>query len=283
MPTLTLENIGLSYVDGHSDLKVLDDVSLVVSEGQSIAIIGPSGCGKSSLLRIICGLQKPTSGRVCTDGTPIVSPQEDIGLILQDFGLLPWKNALENAALGLKVRGVPKRERLRLSSQALDRVELSEFKGAYPNELSGGMKQRLAIARALAMDAKILLMDEPLSSLDALLRERMQEMVLKLWQDGRYSQIIVTHSIDEAVFLGQRIVVMSPRPGRIVGEIDNADMGGSSYRSSDVFHRRVDEVREMLKFGVRAFAADASFRDTAIAGMRCAERAYTDSEESEDE
>lgn len=247
MGAISFSNVKLSYGRGDSSVCALDGLTLDVEAGTSVAVIGPSGCGKSSMLSIASGLVRPDSGSVSVCGNPVSGPQKECALILQDFGLLPWKNVLENAALGLKLRHVGRQERNAAAQEALRKVELTGFESSYPSQLSGGMKQRLAMARALAMDASVLLMDEPLSALDALLRERLQDAILNLWKDGGYTQIIVTHSIDEAVFLGQRIVVMSPRPGRIVGCVDNPEVGECAYRSSSLFHVRTNEVREILR------------------------------------
>ena len=177
--------------------------------------------------------------------------REGTALILQDFGLLPWKDVFHNAELGLKIRKLPADERRRRTMAALERVGLAGFERSYPRQLSGGMQQRLAMARALAMDVDTLLMDEPLSALDALLREELQDTLLEQWLQGGYTQLLVTHSIEEAVYLGQRIVVMAPRPGRVVAQIDNFEMGSRSYRGEELFYQRCRQVRAALDEGVR--------------------------------
>ena len=184
-------------------------------------------------------------------GERITGPRDDCALILQDYGLLPWMSVYKNAELGLSVRGVEKEERRRRTLEALERVGLAGFEKAWPSELSGGMQQRLALARAVAMQADLLLMDEPLSALDALLREDMQLMLLRLWNEGGYGQLLVTHSIEEAVLLGQRIVVMAPRPGRIVAQVENPGMGTPEYRTTQEFFAKCNEVREALAGGAR--------------------------------
>ena len=228
----------------------LEGLSLDVPAGESLAIIGPSGCGKSTLLRLAAGLIAPTAGTVRADGIEIASPRQEITLILQDYGLLPWKNVFRNAELGLRIRGVPRVERETRTQAALEQVGLAGFEQAFPSELSGGMQQRLALARAIALDAQVLLMDEPLSALDAFLREELQEQLLELWLDTHNTQILVTHSIEEAVFLGKRIVVMTSGPGRIVACIDNPDVGMPGYRSSEAFFARCREVRAALSQAV---------------------------------
>lgn len=232
-------------------LRALDDLTLSVHEGEAVSIIGPSGCGKSTLLRLAAGLAAPTHGQVTQDGDPLSEPCQGTALILQDFGLLPWKSVYANAELGLKIRGIDADARRAKTLAALERVGLSGFEKSYPNQLSGGMQQRLALARAIAMDIDTLLMDEPLSALDALLREDLQDALLELWAKSRYTQVLVTHSIEEAVYLGQRIVVMAPRPGRVVAQVANSEMGQRSYRDTDLFFERCREVRRALDEGVR--------------------------------
>lgn len=243
---LAIEDVSLKYAGARGVLCALEGVTLEVASRQSVAIIGPSGCGKSSLLKIACGLIHPTSGTARIDGNIIEKPRKETSLVLQDFGLLPWKRVIDNCALGLKIRGVGKRERSEAAQRALARVQLEGFEQAFPAELSGGMKQRLAIARALAYDIDLLLLDEPLSALDALLREEMQDMLLNLWMHGSYAQVLVTHSIEEAVFLGQRILIMGPRPGSIVQVLDNPCAGDVSCRRSAVFHEMCDCLRSAL-------------------------------------
>lgn len=251
---LELRDVTVEYPTPARDvdtLKALDHLSLSIETGEAVCIIGPSGCGKSTALRLASGLARPTKGEVLAHGERIAGPRGDCALILQDYGLLPWMSVYKNAELGLSVRGVEKEERRRRTLEALERVGLAGFEKAWPSELSGGMQQRLALARAVAMQADLLLMDEPLSALDALLREDMQLMLLRLWNEGGYGQLLVTHSIEEAVLLGQRIVVMAPRPGRIVAQVENPGMGTPEYRSTQEFFAKCNEVREALAGGAR--------------------------------
>ncbi len=258
-------------VDYYSDstrkqsLRALDGLNLEVASGEALAIIGPSGCGKSTMLRLASGLMKPSSGEVRLNSQAIDAPRQDSALILQDYGLLPWKTVFANAELGLKIAGVPTAERKSRTAKALEQVGLTGFEKRYPAELSGGMQQRLALARALAMDVKLLLMDEPLSALDALMREELQNTLLDLWKSSGHTQILVTHSIEEAVFLGQRIVVMAPRPGRVVGTLENPEMGKKSYRSDDIFFERVKQVRKLLDAGMAGAVSVGSKTDVASA------------------
>ncbi len=246
MATLEFDHIGMTYEGLDHSVRALDALSLCVAEGEPVAVIGPSGCGKSTLLLLAAGLLRPTAGAVLVAGAPVVGPRRQTALILQDFGLLPWKTVEQNAALGLTVRGVSRAEVRERSGAALERVGLAEFARSYPGELSGGMRQRVALARAVALDADLLLMDEPLSALDALKREDLQDVLLELWQRRGHTQVLVTHSIEEAVFLGRRVVVMSPRPGRVAALVDNPGMGGEGYRSSEEFYRVATRLRELL-------------------------------------
>ncbi len=180
------------------------------------------------------------------DGRPLEGVRRTTSLILQDFGLLPWKTVFHNAALGLEIRGHGHAELRERVMGALEQVGLAEFEHAYPGELSGGMRQRLALARALALDADLLLMDEPLSALDALTREDLQDVLLDLWRQRRHTAVVVTHSIEEAVYLGRRVVVLTPRPGRIAAVVENPGVGEPEFRDSREFHERVVELRRLL-------------------------------------
>ncbi|MDP2181028.1 MAG: ABC transporter ATP-binding protein [Actinomycetota bacterium] len=246
MATLDFDSAGLTYVGVGSTVRALDDVELSVADGESVAIIGPSGCGKSSMLLLASGLLAPTVGEMRVAGSPVSGTRRTTALILQDFGLLPWKTVRHNAALGLEIRGVARPEIAKRVHSSLDSVGLAEFENAYPGELSGGMRQRLAVARALALDADLLLMDEPLSALDALTREDLQGLLLCLWQDRGHTSVLVTHSIEEAVFLGQRVVVLTPRPGSVARIVDNPGVGESGHRESVGFYERCAEVRRIL-------------------------------------
>ncbi len=249
MTTLSFDDVTLTYEGSDRSVRALDALSLEVASGEPIAIIGPSGCGKSTLLLMATGLLRPTVGSVRVGGSAIAGPRRETALILQDFGLLPWKTVEANAGLGLQVRGVPRAEVRSRADAALERVGLAEFAHSYPAELSGGMRQRLALARAVALDADVLLMDEPLSALDALKREDLQDVLLELWKRRGHTQVLVTHSIEEAVFLGRRIVVMTPRPGRVAAIVDNLGMGSAGYRASEEYHERCVQLRSMLAGG----------------------------------
>ncbi len=246
MADVRVEQLSVTYRGVEADVRALSSVDLELTEGEPVAIIGPSGCGKSTLLLAIAGLIAADSGTVRVAGALLEGPRLHTALILQDFGLLPWKTVLANAELGLAIRRHPPEERRRRAMEALQRVGLGEFVHAYPAELSGGMRQRLALARALALDADLLLMDEPLSALDALTREDLQELLLELWRDRAHTPVLVTHSIEEAVYLGRRVVIMSPRPGHVSTIVANPDMGSHDYRQTEAFYAKCAEVRGLL-------------------------------------
>ena len=198
----------------------LDHVSLDVEQGEFITLVGPSGCGKSTMLNLIGGLLNPTSGSILVNGKAVKGPSPDRGVIFQQYALFPWLTARQNVEFGLRLQGVPKRERSARAQKYLELVGLGEFGDALPKELSGGMKQRCAIARAYAVHPSLLLMDEPFGALDALTRVQMQDDLLDTWQKERRTIVFITHDVDEAVYLASRVVVMSPRPGRISEIID---------------------------------------------------------------
>ncbi|MFQ5856693.1 MAG: ABC transporter ATP-binding protein [Anaerolineae bacterium] len=204
-------------------VEALRNVSVTVKQDEFLTIIGPSGCGKTTLLRIVDGLTPIDSGRILIDGTPITGPGPDRAMVFQSFGLLPWKTTLDNIAFGLQLRKVPAIERKEIAREYINLVGLDGFEDAYPHELSGGMQQRVGIARALATDPEILLMDEPFGAIDAQTRELMQEELLRIWSTKRKTVVFVTHSIDEAVYLSDRILVLSARPGQ-VREILDVDL-----------------------------------------------------------
>jgi len=243
---LKLRAVGLTYRSAQKETRALDGFSLEVACGEPIAIIGPSGCGKTSLLNLIAGLRAPTTGEVIVRGQTVTKPRQQTSLILQDYGLLPWKTVLDNAALGLVVQKVSRSAARAQAQEALRTVGIEDFAAAYPGELSGGMRQRLALARAMALQTDLMLMDEPLSALDALTREELQNVLLDLWQNAAYAQVLVTHSVEEAVLLGKRIVLMTPRPGKVRAIIDNPAMGSRAYRQSATFHQQCTLLRQLL-------------------------------------
>ena len=230
--TLSIQNVNKSFTVDGQKVDVLKDINLEVQKGEFIAIVGHSGCGKSTLLKIIAGLEKNDTGLVTVDGKEVNGPGMDRGMIFQEHRLFPWMSIEKNVQLGLK--GLSKEEKTKLSDQYLELVKLSEFKKAYPSQLSGGMSQRAAIARSLVSQPEVLLLDEPFGALDALTKIELQEELLKIRERFHNSMLMVTHDIEEAVYLADRIVVMSARPGRIKDVIKvelgtYRDRGGSDF------------------------------------------------------
>ncbi|MDR3354352.1 MAG: ABC transporter ATP-binding protein [Synergistaceae bacterium] len=193
----------------------LKDFTLSVRDGEFVVVVGPSGCGKSTLLGILSGLFKANSGSIAIDGETVTGPALDRGFVMQNYALFPWRTVRKNVEFGLEIKKIPKRERLAISGTYIDMVGLSGFENRYPHELSGGMKQRVAIARALAYDPKVLLMDEPFAAVDAQTREKLQDELIRIWKKTSKTIIFVTHNIDEAVALADRVVVMTENPGTI--------------------------------------------------------------------
>ncbi len=247
------EGLTLTFETADGPVHALKDVGLSVNRGEFVSFIGPSGCGKTTLLRVIADLEQPTSGAIRVNG---LSPEKArlaraYGYVFQAAALYPWRNIERNVALPLEIMGLPKAERSDRVSRNLDLVGLSGFGRKYPWQLSGGMQQRASIARALSFDPDLLLMDEPFGALDEIVRDRLNEELLKLWAKTRKTVIFVTHSIPEAVFLSTRIVVMSPRPGRIIDIVD-CDLGPDrplEIRETPRFLEIAHRVREGLKAG----------------------------------
>lgn len=237
--------ISKTYDNG---VKALSNISFQVGDGESCSIIGPSGCGKSTLLFIFSGLLETTGGEAMVNGRTMTSHSNirGIALVLQDYGLFPWKTVYQNISIGLEIRGVDKKKSQQRIDNLLNNLGLEGFENYFPKQLSGGMRQRVAFARALALNPQILLMDEPLSSLDALSREKLQNFLLDLWIKNNITMLLVTHSIEEAVFLGKKIVVLSYRPGEVVSIIDNPDAGFVEYRNKKEFFEKCREVRQSV-------------------------------------
>ena len=218
MASVDIESLSKIFTkEGDESAKVtaLDNINLHIEDKEFVCLVGPSGCGKTTLLRIIAGLDFPTSGSVTIDGKTVEGPGPERGMVFQEYSLFPWLRIADNIGFGLTMKGASKAEKQETVGKYLDLVNLETFGRAYPHELSGGMRQRVAIARALANDPEVLLMDEPFGALDAQTRNLMQRELLGIWKKTQKTIIFVTHSVDEAVFLADRIVVLSPRPGKI--------------------------------------------------------------------
>jgi ABC-type nitrate/sulfonate/bicarbonate transport system ATPase subunit len=235
----------LSRGGARGEVQALQDISLEIRDGEFLTVIGPSGCGKTTLLRIIGGLTDVEGGRVLIDGTPVTGPGPDRSIVFQSFGLLPWKTVLENVAFPLQIRRMSKQVIHDRCMQHLDLVGLRRFAEAYPHQLSGGMQQRVGLARALATDPDILLMDEPFGAIDAQTRELMQEELMRIWSTRKKTVFFITHDLDEAVYLADRLVVLTRQPGRIRSIID-VDLPRPRWEYDVRGHPRFVEIRSRI-------------------------------------
>ncbi|MCM0649968.1 ABC transporter ATP-binding protein [Clostridium swellfunianum] len=218
-----IENVKKIYNGRNGEMVALNGVSLDIADNEFVCVIGPSGCGKSTLLNIIAGLDTATSGDIYVDGKVVEGPGPERGVVFQQYALFPWLTVRKNVEFGLKLKGIKKEEADKITNKYLKMVDLEDFADSYPKELSGGMKQRVAIARAYAMNPEVLLMDEPFGALDAQTRTQLQSELLKAWENERKTCFFITHDVDEAIILAQRVVIMSARPGR-VKEVVNIDI-----------------------------------------------------------
>ncbi|OGO38960.1 MAG: hypothetical protein A2147_06175 [Chloroflexi bacterium RBG_16_57_8] len=241
---IQVHNLSKRY--GQNTPLVLSDLSFQVPPGDILSVIGPSGCGKTTLLYILGCLLSATSGEVMIGGKEASAPRRRTSFIFQDFGLLPWKTAWGNACVGMGINGIPKRQQQETAGALFRDLGLSHRKSSYPIQLSGGEKQRVAIARSLATDPDLLLMDEPFSALDAMTRENLQDTILAEWKERGFTAVLVTHSIEEAVFLGGRIMVLGRQPARIEAIIDNPGFGTEDFRLSDEYFSVIRRVRSAI-------------------------------------
>jgi NitT/TauT family transport system ATP-binding protein len=248
-PQIVVDKVSFLYRPSRGrEVVALRDVSLDIHEREFIALLGPSGCGKSTLLYLLGGFLPTSVGRISVDGQDVKKPGPDRGIVFQHFALFPWKTIRSNVLYGLERAGMPLAERRQRAQDFIDMVGLSGFEESYPAQLSGGMKQRAAIARTLAFDPKILLMDEPFGALDSQTRSIMQTELLAIWRQTPKTVVFVTHDVHEAVFLAQRVIVMSARPGRVKAIIDtNFDKADPDIHKSKLFVERVDEIWNLVK------------------------------------
>lgn len=255
-PILNIESLHKTFQtnNGYS-LEALVNLNLDISKHEFVCVVGPSGCGKSTLLRMIAGLESITSGRITYKGEVVSRPRKEIGMVFQEYSLLPWRNVMSNVALGLEFSGLPRKTREEKAVEFLRLVGLEAFMQAYPHELSGGMRQRVAIARALANVPDVILMDEPFGALDAHTRILLQKELLRVWQNNRKTILFVTHSVDEAIYLADRIIVLSARPGRII-DIINVDMDRPRDRAHPSYGQLAEQILSSLEQEVAV-----SFRD----------------------
>jgi len=250
---IVVEGVTKRYLSSSGPVEALHDVSLSVEEGAFCTLIGPSGCGKSTLLGMLGGLVAPDRGRLLVDGRPVTGPDpRRVATVFQEAGLFPWRTALQNVEFGLELQGVPAERRRKTATELLGPLGLAGFAEKYPRELSGGMKQRVAIGRALALDAKILLMDEPFGALDEQTRVLMGEWLLDIWRRTRKTVIFVTHSLHEALFLSTRVAVMTARPGRIKTALDLTMEYPRSMESSEMVALRAKLWSEIREESLRA-------------------------------
>ncbi|MGG4035922.1 ABC transporter ATP-binding protein [Paenibacillus cisolokensis] len=219
-PKIEIENLSKVYQGRAGAVTALQNTQLTIGQNEFVCVVGPSGCGKTTLLNIIAGLENPTTGTVKVENQIVTGPGKERGVVFQQYALFPWKTVLKNVEFGLKLRGFGAKERKERAEKYLELVGLKDFANAYPKELSGGMKQRVAIARAYAVEPEVLLMDEPFGALDAQTRAQLQEELLKTWEKEKRTIFFITHDVEEAVILAQRVIIMSARPGRIKEMID---------------------------------------------------------------
>ena len=232
---IQIKNVNKYFKTDEKDVKALEDINLEIDSGKLVCLLGPSGCGKTTLLRLIGGLDKPDSGEILENNTLITGPSKDRGFIFQQYSLFPWLNVLDNVMFGLEINGNSKEENLRRAKVYLKSVGLDGFENNYPHELSGGMKQRVAIVRTIINKTKVLLMDEPFSALDMQNRQKLQEELIRIWNKTKKTIIFVTHDVDEAVFLADEVVIMSKRPGKI-----------KKVFKIDLDHNRIRDSKEFL-------------------------------------
>jgi NitT/TauT family transport system ATP-binding protein len=254
MSFLQIDGLTKRYERRGTEVHALENVNLEAAFGEFVCVLGVSGCGKSTLLQLLGGLEEPSSGEIRIDGSRVMGPHLDSSIVFQEHGLFPWMNVRTNVAFNLKARGVARAERRERSAQLIDLVGLSAFADKFPHELSGGMRQRVGIARALSTDPKLMLMDEPFGALDAQTRLVMQQELLRVWQASPRTIVFITHGIDEAVFLADRIVVMTPRPGR-VRRVFNIDLPRPRDPLSPAFNAHVQGVFGEISDDIRLVAA----------------------------
>ena len=257
MNILDVSQVSKTFPGASGGTLALQASDLTVAENDFITILGPSGCGKSTLLRMVAGLDTPTTGRITLDGKPVSGPGADRGMVFQSYTLFPWLTVLQNVCFGLREKGLPLAEQQDIARQFLAKVGLKDFGNHFPKQLSGGMQQRTALARALANNPRILLMDEPFGALDHQTRELMQELLAGIWEAERKTVLFVTHDIDEAVFMGTRVVVMSARPGRIKldRDVDLAHPRHYSVKTTPAFSSLKAELTEAVRVEVLAAQA----------------------------
>jgi len=250
-PKVAIRGLGMTFATPDKTVEVLRGLDLDVAEGEFVCVLGPSGCGKSTLLSAIAGFLRPTAGRIVMDGKPIAGPSAERGVVFQEYALLPWMNVIDNAALGLKLRGIAKAERYETARRFLALANLHGVEHKFPHELSGGMKQRVAVARTLANSPEVMLMDEPFAAVDAQTRMTLQEELGRIAMQSRITVVFITHSVEESIFLGDRVAVMTPGPGRIRRIVDvpfvRADRTWARLSADPAFGALREELMDLVR------------------------------------
>jgi NitT/TauT family transport system ATP-binding protein len=244
---IDIQELSVSYRTSEKELLALNNINLKIEDGDIVAVIGPSGCGKSTLLNVLSGIINNYAGNVLVNGNPINPSKQRIGLVLQNYGLLPWKTVYENIIIGRRLKDGKDFRDSDYVDYILRETGLREVKNRFPKELSGGQKQRVAIARAFVLRPDVLLMDEPFSALDEITREEAQDLFLKVWEENRVSTVFITHSIEEALYIGRRIVILSQSPGEIIKVYDNPLFGKKDLRLDEEYYRFTIELRKLVK------------------------------------
>ena len=242
---MTVSNLTKVYDSGEDETKAIDDMSFDVESGEFVSVVGPSGCGKSTLLYLIAGFLSPTDGDIAVDETTVTEPGTDRGVVFQDYALFPWRTVMENVTYGLEETGVGEKERKDTAQRFINMMDLDGFEDKYPKELSGGMKQRVALARTLAYDPKILLMDEPFGALDQPLREALQDHLLDIWADLEKTVVFITHDVEEAVYLSEKVLIMTRHPGTKKDVID-IDLDRTKSREEIVTSDEFSDVKNAV-------------------------------------
>ncbi len=258
---LEARQVRKEFGTGEDTVLAIENISFTVRENEFCVIVGPSGCGKSTLLYLAAGFEKPTEGQILLDGRPIEGPGPDRGFVFQEFALYPWKTVLGNVTFGLEIQGIDKNEAKRRAEKHIETIGLSGFENAYPHTLSGGMKQRVGIARAMAYDPEILLMDEPFGSLDAQTKKLMQRELLRVWEKDRKTVLYVTHSVVEATYLADKVIVLTARPSRVKGVIPVDIPRPRSYTDEDYLRIREGILGLLDEEVARAFDKESSASD----------------------